>query len=67
VLVTQKGACFQCVELDRFFGANAGDPLGGTARDLDARIAILRERREAPMGPWHRQMMSLVDEVLSGD
>ena len=63
-LVTQQGTCFQCVELDRFFGADAGDPLSGTARDLDARLAILRERREAPLGPWHRQMMRLVDEVL---
>lgn len=66
-LVTQQGACFQCVELDRFFEAGAGDPLEGTARDLDARLAILRERREAPLGPWHRRMMQLVDDVLAGD
>jgi len=65
-LVSQAGACFQCVELDRFFGAGAGDPLAGTARDLDARLVILRERREAPLGPWHRRMMQLVDDVLEG-
>lgn len=63
-LVTQEGVCFQCVELDRWFGAHEGDPLEGTARDLDARLAVLRERREAPLNPWHRQMMRLVDEVL---
>lgn len=63
-LVTQRGACFQCVELDRFFGVGRGDPLEGTARDLDARLAIVRERRESPLGPWHRRMMRLVDEVL---
>lgn len=66
-LVAQRGACFQCVELDRFFGAGAGDPLAGTARDLDARLAALRERAEAPLGRWHRRMMQLVDEVLEGD
>lgn len=63
-LVSQTGACFQCVELDRFFGASAGDPLAGTTGDLDARLAVVRERREAPLGPWHRQMMRLVGEVL---
>lgn len=63
-LVTQSGVCFQCVELDTFFRADQGDPLAGSARDLDARLVILRRSREAPMGPWHRQMMRLVDEVL---
>lgn len=63
-LVTQQGACFQCVELDHFFHAEQGDPLGGTARDLDARLTVLRAQREATLGPWHRQMMRLVDEVL---
>lgn len=63
-LVNQRGACFQCVELDAFFDANQGDPLAGTTRDLDARIQILRTHRDASLGPWHRQMMRLVDEVL---
>ena len=26
--------------------------------------AIVRERRASPLGPWHRRMMRLVDEVL---
>ena len=63
-LVTQQGACFQCVELDSFFQAGRGDPLAGTARDVDARLAIVKDRRAAPLGPWHRQMMKLVGEVL---
>ncbi len=46
------------------FEAGQGDPLAGTARDLDARLAALRERPEAPLGRWHRRMMQLVDEVL---
>lgn len=65
-LVTQEGVCFQCVELDGFFQAGAGDPLAGSSGDIDARLAILRERREAPLGTWHRQMMRLVSEVLEG-
>ncbi|MCC6903174.1 MAG: RNA polymerase sigma factor [Polyangiaceae bacterium] len=63
-LVAQQGVCFQCVELDRFFQADRGDPLAGSQRDVDARLAIVRERREAPLGRWHRQMMQLVEEVL---
>ncbi|MBX7193142.1 MAG: RNA polymerase sigma factor [Sandaracinaceae bacterium] len=63
-LVTQKGVCHQCVELDSFLAADRGDPLAGTDRDLDARLRVVRERRETPLGPWHRAMMRLVDEVL---
>ena len=65
-LVAQEGVCFQCVELDKFFGADRGDPLGGTDRDVAARLVIVRERRDAPLGPWHRQMMRLVEELLDG-
>lgn len=63
-LVTQQGACFQCVELDRFFKADQGDPLSGTDRRVGARLTVVRERREAPLGPWHRKMMQLVEDVL---
>ena len=63
-LVTQTGVCFQCVELDQYFAANRGDPLAGSDRSLDARLAILRDLRATPMGPWHRRMMRLVDELL---
>lgn len=63
-LVAQEGVCFQCVELDRFFQADQGDPLAGTERDLGARLAVVRARRDVPLGPWHRQMMRLVEEVL---
>lgn len=63
-LVSQTGVCFQCVELDRFFGANAGDPLADSKRDIDARLAVLRDQREQPLNPWHRGMMSLIAEIL---
>lgn len=63
-LVAQKGPCFQCVELDHVLGANQGDPLAGTDGGLDARLSVVRARGEAPLGPWHRRMMGIVDEVL---
>jgi RNA polymerase sigma-70 factor (ECF subfamily) len=66
-LVAQQGACFQCVELDQFFGARQGDPLEGSDRSLDARFALVRQKRELGMGPWHRQMVRLVSEVLDGE
>ncbi len=63
-LVSQQGVCHQCVQLDSFFDADRGDPLAGTSRTLDDRLAVLRERKESTLGPWHRAMMRLVDEVL---
>jgi RNA polymerase sigma-70 factor, ECF subfamily len=65
-LVTKQGVCHQCVELDGFFNGQSRDPLDGTARNLEARLAILRETREAALGPWHRRMVRLVDEALQG-
>lgn len=63
-LVAKQGVCYQCVELGEFFTGRREDPLEGTERDLDARLALLRDRRRAELGPWHRTMMRLVDEVL---
>lgn len=64
-LVTKDGVCHQCVELDAFFNGKAGDPLEGTARDIEARLTILRSRREASLGAWHRAMLQILDEVIS--
>jgi RNA polymerase sigma-70 factor (ECF subfamily) len=63
-LVAKQGVCHQCVELGQFFHGERQDPLDGSKRDIDARLAILRDRREAPLGPWHQLMMRLVDDVL---
>jgi RNA polymerase sigma-70 factor (ECF subfamily) len=65
-LVTKQGVCHQCVELDAFFNGQHRDPLDDTARNVEARLAILRETREAALGPWHRRMLRLVDDVLEG-
>jgi RNA polymerase sigma-70 factor (ECF subfamily) len=58
-LVSGTGVCHQCVELDAFFGAGRGDPLRGTAGDVGARLAIVRERAREGLGRWHRRMMGL--------
>src|SRR5262245_31865112 len=65
-LVAKQGVCYQCVELSEFFNRRGEDPLDGTARDVDARLAILREQREMALGAWHRLVMRLVgaEQVL---
>lgn len=65
-LVNKQGACHQCVELDGFFNGSRCNPLADSAGDLNARLDILRRERETHLGPWHRRMLTLVDEVLSG-
>lgn len=65
-LITKQGVCYQCVELSEFFNGQKEDPLQDTTGDMDARLSILRERRDAPLGPWHRLMMRIVDDVLGG-
>jgi RNA polymerase sigma-70 factor (ECF subfamily) len=63
-LITKQGVCYQCVELSEFFTGRREDPLDGTAKDIDARLALLRERRAAELGPWHRLMMGIIDDLL---
>lgn len=58
--------CYQCVELSRFFNGREENPLDGTPGDIDARLAILRGRRDAAVGRWHGLMMRIVDDVLGG-
>ena len=64
-LISKNGVCYQCVELDDFFNGRRRDPLAGTDRTLAARLAILRETRRAALGPWHRRMLQLVEDVLN--
>lgn len=63
-LITKAGVCYQCVELDGYFNGQQRDPLQGTRRGLAARLAVLRETRDAALGPWHRRMLNLVEDVL---
>jgi len=65
-LVNQHGVCHQCVELDGFFNGGTSNPLSETAGALDDRLSILRRERTTPLGPWHRRMLKLVDDILEG-
>ena len=59
-LVAKQGVCHQCVELDGFYGADRGDPLAGTARTVDDRLAVLRTQ---PPGRWTAVLAGLLDEI----
>jgi RNA polymerase sigma-70 factor (ECF subfamily) len=63
-LVTKKGVCHECVELSAYFTGEGENPLEGTSGVADARLAILRERRETALGPWHTKLMVIVDDLL---
>jgi RNA polymerase sigma-70 factor (ECF subfamily) len=63
-LVAKKGVCHECVELSEYFTGKRQNPLEGTSGALDARLAILRDRRETALGPWHTKLMVMVDALL---
>ena len=65
-LVAKQGVCYQCTELDQFFNGEQRDPLKDSGRTVAARLAILRDTREAALGPWHRRMLRLVEDILDG-
>jgi len=60
-LVSKRGVCHQCVELDGYFRADAGAPLapGGS---LEARLAVIRQLREGNASPWHELLFGLLDD-----
>ncbi len=63
-LINKQGVCHQCRELNEFFHGADPDPLHGTSRDTNARLSILRDMRAQPLGPWHRLLFDLLDEIL---
>ena len=62
-LVAKDGVCYQCVELDDFFNGRKSNPLGGAAH-LDARLAILRELKDKPLGTWHAKLFDVVRDII---
>ena len=62
-LINKQGVCYQCVELDAALGDGRGDPLRGTAGDVDARLDIVRSLRAAPAGRWERLLVEVFDEL----
>lgn len=63
-LIAKNGVCYQCVELDRFFGANRACELPGDDGHIEARIRHARDLREQPWGRWHRMIFELLDEIV---
>lgn len=62
-LVSKAGVCYQCVELDAFFGANKGDPLRGTDGGVGVRLKVLQDLRARAPGPWHQRLMQILSEL----
>lgn len=62
-LIAKSGVCYQCVELDGFFRADAGNPLAAGANHIDARLGVLRQLRDRPWQPWHRLLFRLLDDI----
>lgn len=63
-LIQKNGICYQCVELDEFFGATQGNPLSDDANPIDSRLSIARDMNEKPWGPWHKIVLGLLDEIV---
>ena len=62
-LAEQRGVCHQCVELDGFFEAGAGDPLRGGDGDLPHRLQVIRDSESVATGPWTQMLESLLCEI----
>ncbi|MBI3479704.1 MAG: RNA polymerase sigma factor [Nitrosomonadales bacterium] len=62
-LLNKQGVCYQCVELDEFFGAGQGNPLGNTNGDIEARTQILKDMRDQQYGAWHKLLFELLDDL----
>jgi RNA polymerase sigma-70 factor (ECF subfamily) len=60
-LIAKQGMCHQCVELDRFYAANRGDPLANTDRTFDDRLAILKSQ---PPARWTAVLGDLFGELF---
>lgn len=63
-LVAKNGVCHECVELSEYFTGKGENPLDGTEGTTKARLAILRDKRETALGPWHTKLMRIVDDLL---
>jgi len=62
-LITQEGACFQCKELDGYYQAGGGNPLSGTAGDVEARLNIGRVFDPAQPTRWQSMLLELVNQL----
>ncbi len=63
-LMAKQGVCYQCVELDGYFRAGAGNPLPAGYDNVDARLDILKRTRATPWGKWHTRLFELLDDLI---
>lgn len=63
-LIGKRGVCYQCVELDTFFGAGAGNPLLPGGDPMQQRLDELVRQRGSHWNRWHRALFALLDELL---
>ncbi|MGL4555231.1 MAG: RNA polymerase sigma factor [Gemmataceae bacterium] len=62
-LINKQGVCYQCVELDDYYRAGAGDPLAGTPGARQDRLELLRRDGDRPPGRWTRLLSELLGEI----
>ena len=62
-LVGKKGVCYQCSELAEFFQGAPENPLAGIRGRSRDRGAIVRELEESGLGPWHRMLVRVFDDI----
>jgi RNA polymerase sigma-70 factor (ECF subfamily) len=62
-LITKRGVCYQCVELDDFFNGSKRNPLEGTDGALDARLALVRGLPPGDINAWHKELLGILGEL----
>ncbi len=66
-LIAQEGPCHQCTELDAYYQAGRGDPLAGTAKDIDARLEVVRVFDPAQPSRWQQMLLELMAGLDGAD
>ena len=62
-LAEQQGVCHQCMDLDGFFAAHGGDPLGDGDGDLPHRLRVIRDHEGLATGRWTQMLESLLGQL----
>ena len=50
-------------ELDKFFAAGQGNPLGNAKGDIEARTRTLKDMRGQQYGAWRKLLFELLDDL----
>lgn len=61
-LVTKRGVCYQCAELDGLYAKSpARDPLHGAADRLEARLRVVRDQPPATWTRWLTELLASLE------